>query len=856
MGQYKVVCIDDEEAILEVYSQLVPGLGYEYHGFSNPNNALAFIKSNQKQIVMVISDFKMPEMTGFDLREEMIQENIEIPFALVTGFYNKEMAVKGMKLKVVRFLEKPFTPEEVAELLEKEVKNRITFLEEDKEMVTEFLQETRPMLEEIEELILGLEEDPHDMKGMNTYFRLLHTIKGTSSCLGLTEISTYAHSYEDLITKLKENELVVTPVITDVLLQGLDGLKEFYKTAENGDAFPEDLKEKCNIFYQDFNKIETKKDTKIEGEVESKLSDKRKKQEEKISVSVDLLGDFLEMSGELTVLRNTIFKSLIKLQHKLHGDKDVEHLEESLGEMQKISSVMQNQISELKKVTLDSVYRPMRRVVRDASNSCQKEVNFTTVGGDMRVDTNVGKLLNNILVHMLRNGVDHGIETPEKRIEKGKTAEGKLTLSTYETGENIILEIEDDGGGINKDKIKEKAIERELYTAEELDGFSDQKIYSILFESGLSTSAEVTSISGRGVGMDMVKSSIEEAGGKILIHSELGQGSKFVVVIPIPRSILIIKSLAVESLNQRFHIPLDEVAEVLLFECKKDIHKIHQVENSHILRHHGHLIPLVWLDEALVTKSERKLENQFIDEQNIVILKGENYKFGLIVDAIEDIEEVVVKKLSKSFAGLLPYLGVTFIGDGELSMIISPQGVAEEFGIENVEEEEETFFSEEGIIQTQENEFMRFRLEGASNYAIPLHWVFRLEELSLNKIQYTGSRALVRYGEVSLPLVFIEDELGLETQYERQGRGENNEVYVVVVKKAERLYGLVVNDIEDIGLSSEDMATELSDRNGIMGTVFIDESIVNVISVPDLLSKLEVKKERDDLPLNVESKVA
>lgn len=224
---------------------------------------------------------------------------------------------------------------------------------------------------------------------------------------------------------------------------------------------------------------------------------------------------------------------------------------------------------------MDSVFCPMKRVVRDSCNATGKEVDFSVFGGDLRVDTSVGKLLNNVLVHLLRNGVDHGIEDAQKRIESGKDAKGKLDLTCYEIGENIFVEIQDDGGGINPDFIRKKAIEKGLYSEEELNHMSDQKVFSIIFESGFSTNTEVTSISGRGVGMDMVRSSVEEVGGKIYIDSVVGQGSKFVLMIPIPRSILIINSLMVSTANAGYNIPLDDVAEVILFNKDFDAQNIH-----------------------------------------------------------------------------------------------------------------------------------------------------------------------------------------------------------------------------------------------------------------------------------------
>lgn len=316
MAKYIIISVDDEEAILDYYKMIIPE-DFEHHSFSNPEHALEFALENQNRLALMISDFKMPEMNGFELREKLLGGGVDCPFAMVTAFHDKEMAIEGMRLKIVKFLDKPVTDEQILNLISVDAADHIKSLDEDREMITEFLQETKPMLEEIEELILSVEDDPHDMKAINTYFRLLHTIKGTSSCLGLNDISSYAHRYEDLITQVKNNDQKINRKVIDVLLEGLDQLKNLYSLAENFEPFPENLEELANIFSQDFTVEAVTKAEEggaTEKEAPKQQARESKEKEEKITVPESLLADFLEMSGELTVIRNTIFKTLIKLQ--------------------------------------------------------------------------------------------------------------------------------------------------------------------------------------------------------------------------------------------------------------------------------------------------------------------------------------------------------------------------------------------------------------------------------------------------------------------------------------------------------------------------------------------------------------
>ncbi len=853
--KYLIIVVDDEAAILDYYESAIPE-EYEVLKFTNPQDALCVAMANSSRLILIISDFKMPEENGFELREKLLANNIDCPFALVTAFYDKEMATEGMRLKIGRFLEKPILDEQILSLIETEAKERMDSIEEDREMICEFLQETRPMLEEIEELILSLEEEPDNSKAINTYFRLLHTIKGTSSCLGLTEISDYAHKYEDLINKIKSNEIDVNKKVINILLEGLDQLNNLYQLAEKCEPFPDNLDELAEVFSGDFSNDNKKKnvDQSLQQEIVTDVSHKvAKEKDEKITVSESLLSEFLEMSGELTVIRNTIFKTLIRLQSKLNGDRDLDHLSDSMLELQKVSTILQNQISEMKKVEMESVYRPMRRVVRDSCSVLNKNIDFEVAGGSFKVDTSVAKLLNGVLVHMLRNGVDHGIEDEQTRVQNGKTSMGKLSLNSYETGENIIVEVSDNGKGLDKEFLKKKALEKGLYTQEQLEKMSDQKIFAIIFESGFSTNTEVTSVSGRGVGMDMVKSSLQDFGGRILIDSTLGVGTKFVLVIPIPRSILIIKSLMVSSGDSYFNIPLDDVDEVILLDQQKDFDKIHNMNGVNVLRHHGELCPLVHLGHSLEISSSMEIS----EIQNIVIVKGDGYRYGLLVDAIDDIEEIVVKKLSAHFK-TPEYLGTTFSDDGALSLILDCKGIAQRHSINNhVEDNENEHLISSVVSETSIHEFMRFSLKEYRNCAIALDYVYRLEEVHSSEVQFTGNRALIRYLNKSLPLIFIDNELGRKDISIHERVAHCNEVMnVLVVRVEESLYGVVIENLGDIASTSDTIDHTMSDRDEILGTVTIDQQIISVLNIESLVGVNKGHLRFNNFENNSEKKVA
>ncbi|GAB4020844.1 MAG: hypothetical protein Fur0010_23790 [Bdellovibrio sp.] len=830
MSKWQIVLVDDEKDILEVHEEFLKSTGHKIIAFDDPSKAFEYICENQRQIIIVFSDFKMPGLNGFELRKKILDKGIDLPFAIVTGFYDKKMAVEAMSLKICQFISKPVSENTITEIATKETELRISQLLEEEQMVKEFLEETTPMLEEIEDLILALEDNPHSEQTLNTYFRLLHTIKGTSSCLGLLDISTYAHSYEDLISKVKDGKQNLNPKVANALLAGLDQLKSMYSLAQQGKSIDQPVSELVHIFHQDFNseKAVELSSQKNQGE-EGSAVQSQKKAEDKISVQVEMLSQFLEMSGELTVIRNTIFKNLFKLHQKYFGDRDIELLTDSISEMQKVSSQLQQKIADLKKVSIEHVMRPMRRVLRDSCKATQKEVEMEIVGEQLKVDSSFGKLFSNILVHMIRNSVDHGIENPEDRKRNGKNPTGRLTIEFKEVGDFTHVEISDDGKGIDAEVIKIKAIEKGLYTSEQIAHMSEQKVLSIIFESGFSTAQTVSAISGRGVGMDMVRSSVEEIGGKLFIESKVGFGTKFTMVLPNPRSILIIKSLLVTCNNFHYCIPLDDVSEVVLYEANDTEDLLHSIEGKYILRHHGELIPLLDLREILNLHG-----NERDAEMNIVIVKSEGFRFGLIVDMIEDIEEVVVKSLAEMVGQKNIYLGTTFIGDGELGMILNVKGIAKKY--EMIEHEDDDY--ELGSISksfASELEFLSFRLEEKNNYVLPLQDVYRLEEFKGSQIEYAGNQPLVRYRGKAMPLVCLNQFVDEKAS---SFKLSSESMYIVVVaKRNDKLVGLIVSEVLEILKTNNPVNSETFDNQILLGTVYINDHLMNIIDLASITSK-------------------
>ena len=305
MMNFELVFIDDDENILEILDENINIEGFENVLFSNPTEALSYIAENHKKVCMITCDYQMPEMDGFELREKINDKSWGLPFILVTGFLSEEIALKGVEHKICAFMDKPIDYEKLTNTIIKESANRKAILTDEIEMVVSFVDESYPMIDEIEELILELEEDPHNMNAINTYFRLLHTIKGTAACVGLNDIAEFTHKYEDLVGEVKDKIVGVSSSLITVLLKGLDVLKRLYEQVKTQGCTYLDLEEEVKIF--DVSRLEkvdiaNQEDTSVE-----KVQTTQKK-EDKLSVSIANLDKFMGLSGELTVDRTTILK--------------------------------------------------------------------------------------------------------------------------------------------------------------------------------------------------------------------------------------------------------------------------------------------------------------------------------------------------------------------------------------------------------------------------------------------------------------------------------------------------------------------------------------------------------------------
>ncbi len=465
-------------------------------------------------------------------------------------------------------------------------------------------------------------------------------------------------------------------------------------------------------------------------------------------------------------------------------------------------------------------------------------------GKETELDKSLLEAIKDPLTHIVRNSVDHGIEMPDERVASGKRPDGRLVLRARHEGGNVIIEISDDGAGIDTERVKEKALERGVITSQQAGRMSERELLNLVFLPGFSTAKQVTNLSGRGVGMDVVKTNIERANGSVDLHSAPGEGTT--VKIKLPLTLAIVPALIVQTVGKRFAIPQVSLIELVRLEAENARSGIELVHGAPVYRLRGRLLPLVYLNRELGLTANSENEGSTDDAVNIVVLQAEDRQFGLVVDGINDTEEIVVKPLSKHLKGLKAYAGATIMGDGKVALILDVLGLAQSASI--VSQARDHSVSEKASeIQQQSSEkhtFLLFAGQGDSRMALPLDSLARLEEFPASQIEKSGSQWVAQYRGQILPLVRV--NIALEERREKlrqmkiQPFPDSDTVQVLVLTHEGRSFGLVVDKIIDIVEDSAEVKSEATCA-GVLHSVVIGERVTELLDTPAILRASETR---------------
>jgi len=547
-----------------------------------------------------------------------------------------------------------------------------------------------------------------------------------------------------------------------------------------------------------------------------------------IRVSVDLLESLMTTVSELVLNRNQLLQ-ILRQYNESEFAAPLQRLNHVVSELQE--GVMKTRMQ-----PIDNAWSKLPRIVRDLSADLGKKIELKKKGEETELDRQVLDLIKDPL-----NSCDHGLERPEERREAGKAEVGTIALNAYHEGGHIIIEIADDGRGLDPEKIKDKAIRNGLTTEAECTNLTEQQILQFIFKPGFSTAAAVTSVSGRGVGMDVVRNNIEEIGGTIELSSKLGMGSKFTVKIPL--TLAIASALIVECGGERFAIPQLSVKE--LVRAKGDSEKsIERIKDTPVLRLRDRLLPLINLRQLLRLDGEGdqpQLERQGAqnaatqsgDAENeerdgfIVVSQVGTYHFGIIVDQVYDTEEIVVKPVARILRNIPLFSGNTILGDGRVVMILDPNGIAQASGEITVSEGQDMGEDERSVSEDEAVSMLIFRAVDDAPKAVPLGLVSRLEEIDLESVEISNGQRVIQYRGKLMPLILMDGAKGLESQGKQP---------VLVFTDQNRSMGLVVDEIVDI--VQEAMNIELSgERAGFLGSAVIAGKATDVIDTGHYLTK-------------------
>ncbi|MFY9740391.1 MAG: chemotaxis protein CheW [Candidatus Sulfotelmatobacter sp.] len=765
----------------------------------------------------------------------------------------------------------------------------------DAEIVKDFLVESYENLDRLDRDLVELEKKPQDHEALAGVFRTIHTIKGTCGFLGFGKLEKVAHVGENLLSRMRDGHLALNPEITTALLGMVDAvrqmLKEIETTGADGDIDYAELREKLTRLLEPAAEIQkkappAKKAEKpevspvVEAAVEQPEGDaevqsgtrnqsneathsvarlpaagavrapeeldgpknlqaaggQASASESTIRVHVGLLDKVMTLVGELVLARNQVLQYTGRVQ-------DAGFLAASQ-RLNLITTELQEGIMKTRMQPIGNIWGQFPRTVRDVALGCGKQVKIEMEGKETELDKTIIEAIKDPLTHLVRNSVDHGIELPEDRVKKGKDATGRLVLRAFHEGGQVNIEISDDGGGLNSDRIRKKAVERAVISAEQVARMSEQEVFNLIFLPGFSTAEKITNVSGRGVGMDVVKTNVERIGGSVGVQSTAGQGTT--VRVKIPLTLAIVPALVVTCAGERYAIPQLSLVELVRLEGDKSSRAVEWVHGSPVYRLRGRLLPLLYLDRELGVAAESAGTTEDAGVVNIVVLQADERQFGLVVDRINDTEEIVVKPLRKQLKRIKTFAGSSIMGDGRVALILDVLGLAQRASVVNQSRErpaaEKTM--ETSHEATEKKTFLLFAGPGDSRMAIPLSTLARLEEFPVAQVEMSGTQWVTQYRGQILPLIRLSVVMEERRAKLRGLQGslpaaDSGPIQVLVLNHEGGAFGLVVEQILDIVQDRADVKSAAT-RESVLYSVVIAERVTELLDIASIIRRADL----------------
>jgi two-component system, chemotaxis family, sensor kinase CheA len=783
----------------------------------------------------------------------------------------------------------------------------------DTEIIREFLVESYENLDRLDQDLIALEKDPANRDTLASVFRTIHTIKGTSGFLAFNQLEAVTHAGENLLARLRDGQLTLTPEITTALLSMVDAVRQTLGSIENhgsegirndqqliarllalldaeapaavganhaeqknsdlapvaaaekqvpalGDILVEAGKAKPSDVHQALQQqsegdprhlgeiLVEKGSIKTQDVVDALNTQQQARgqsaSESTLRIDVGQLDGLMNRVGELVLLRNQIVQYT-------NSTEDSELLSNSQ-RLNLLTTELQEGVMKMRMQPIGNIWSKFPRTVRDVAVACGKQVRIEMQGQETELDRTIIEAIKAPLTHLVRNAVDHGIESPQVRQAAGKNPEGLLLLRAFHEGGQVNIEITDDGAGLDYEKIRNKARTTGLITADQASRMTEREIANLIFRRGLSTAEKVSNVSGRGVGMDVVQTNIEKIGGTVDVQSRTGQATT--VRMKIPLTLAIIPALMVTSAGDRYAIPQVSLLELVRLEGDQTGKNIGLVNRAPVCRLRGRLLPLVYLNKELGVDvstassadspaphfpafSSIDCSTSNTQSVNIIVLRADDRQFGLVVDEINDTEEIVVKALSKQLKSINTYAGATIMGDGKVALILDVLGLAQRANVVSDVRESVVEKDSAGAAMTAEqsksNTVLLFQYGQKGRIAIDLPLVARLEEFPPESVEMAADQEVVQYRGQIMPLLRVSEVL--ESKRGTAPQKDQETLHVVVYSDRGRCVGLVVDRILDI-VEESFVIQRQSGRRGIVGSAVIQKRVTDILDVPGLIA--------------------
>ena len=766
---------------------------------------------------------------------------------------------------------------------------------DNEEFISEFLVEASESLDQLDQDLVALEKQPHDSDRLASIFRTIHTIKGTCGFFGFTKLSTLSHHGEHLLGLLRDGQVRFNKTLASLLLELVDAIRTFLSSIEStgkeGDISFPDLCQRLDgacvatdtdslireqesassttnsieqsdqenpTFIPPLDEIPTsavvpeliqsdrpdsalKTDSALQTDSESGKENSRPTNtiDATIRVDVQLLDTIVDLVGELVLARNQLRTTVT----------DEPALLDAVNRIHNVTGELQEVAMKTRMAPIDQLFNKFPRIVRDVAATCNKEVSLHVDGTDTELDRTLIEKIRDPLTHLIRNAVDHGIEPADIRTTAGKPTTGQLSLRAFQESGQVTIEVSDDGAGISVNAVRKKAVEKGLVTDTVAADMSTERIFQFIFEPGFSTAHAVTNISGRGVGMDVVRTNIESIGGTIDISSQSGVGT--VVRVRIPLTLAIIPALIVSSGNQRLAIPQSYIQELVGLRTNGKSHMIEGLEGAPVLRLRNRLIPVVYLDRWLGLREWKKRPHTGA----VVVVKVDNHEFGLVIDAVTTSEDqnnhatettglwfIVVKAISSLLAPMGIYSGATVMGDGSVVLILDLRGITIAADIpaharRAVDPRSKNNDSKE--IRQEDSRYLVCETHLGRRVAVPLNQVQRLENFPESEVDPAGDIHFVkRNGELTQ---LIDPDKMLHTSKTSPRNDANSDLVGVVLPNEHGNKALSVRKIIDVE-SGRGPLEETMNEDCLLGTLLVGNAATEILDIPAAIRLLNGKR--------------